>query len=416
MEKTKTAILFATALLVMLVAKPSYAQVCETPAEVTAATAASISAQTAAVTGMTTAISLAVETSTSLARSVIVTGLDVVWFTMRDRLNQFWLDWQEAQKGQIAQIHAGTLDQTRQQGSVLDASMLGEARRAIETQQMQARRNLIFPEELCRFDSDAVYTSRAMRTSRAVAVGGARDTTARLSGRQGSISGRGPAAATAARMDLYRTVFCNPNNSGGAGCAATVNPMTDAHVLPSKTFFGSETLRLDDPNSVAAINELTHNLVGYKVPPLKSPEVLQTAAGREQRWKDREVMAQMDASAGLVWGIVGERAPAGPAPEVQQMRLRMGQTDPSANPSEYEIRQNVIEQLWDPAYYANLQDGSAATRQKEIYLKAYALMQMNKLIEKMERIGTVYAVQTSNILEQANTTNKGRQELQPLRN
>jgi hypothetical protein len=294
--------------------------------------------------------------------------------------------------------------------------MMGEARRAIESQQIQAQRNLINTEEGCRFDTTAPYVSRAMRTSRAVAVGGGRDTTARLSGRQGSISGRGPAAATAARMDLYRTVFCNPNNNGGAGCAAAANPYTDAHVLPSKTLFGSETLRLNDANAVNAVNELTHNLVGFKVPPLTSPEVLQTAAGREQRTKDREVMTQMDAAAGLVWGIVGERAPAGPAPEVQQMRLRMGQTDPAANPSEYEIRQSVIEQLWDPSYYANLQDGSAATRQKEIYLKAYALMQLNKLIEKMERIGTVYAVQTANIIEQANTPNSGRQELQPLRN
>ena len=416
MKKTKAIIFLAALFLTVMSSRPSQAQVCETPAELTAATALSISTQTGAVTAMTTAISLAVETSTSLARSVIVTGLDVVWFTMRDRLNQFWLDWQEAQKGQIAQIHGGQLDQTRQLGSVLDASMMGQARRAIESQQIQAQRNLINTEEGCRFDTTAPYMSRAMRTSRAVAVGGARDTTARISGRQGSISGRGPAAATAARMELYRTVFCNPNNNNGEGCSAAANPYTDAHVLPSKTLFGRETLRLDDANAVAAVNELTHNLVGYKVPPLKSPEVLETAAGREQRWKDREVMAQMDASAGLVWGIVGERAPAGPAPEVQQMRLRMGQTDPATNPSEYEIRQNVIEQLWDPAYYANLQDGSAATRQKEIYLKAYALMQLNKLIEKMERISTVYAVQTSNILEQANTTNSGRQEFQPLRN
>ena len=88
-----------------LIAQPrlGFAQ-CELPKQPPVASKAAIIAQTGAVTGMTTAIIAAVETTTTLARAAIVSGMEVGWLTLRERLNQYWLDQQEALKGQAGTI------------------------------------------------------------------------------------------------------------------------------------------------------------------------------------------------------------------------------------------------------------------------------------------------------------------------
>lgn len=388
--------------LSLVIAMPRIASAqCELPAQPEVAAGATTTAQAAAVTGMTTAIVAAVEATTTIARAAIVAGMEVGWLALRDRLNQYWEDQQEALKGQAAQLNAGQLDQTRQLGSLSDAQMMNESARRIQRLEYEARREFINTDEGCRFDTTAGYLGRAMSISRTVAAGGANEIGATINNREGTPGARGPAADNAARALRARKLFCDPDNNGGAaGCLANGGAFADAHVLPSRTLLGRPTLDLTDARTIPAVNDLVRNIVGYNVPQPVSKSALETASGQQGRMAGREIAAQMDAAGGLVWGIAAERMPAGAAPEIEAMRMRLG-SQPSPTPSEYEIRKQVVEQLWTPAYYTGLQDAENATSQKQIYLRAYSVMQLYKLIEKMERISTVYAIQTANMVERA---------------
>lgn len=380
---------------------------CEIPTSpATAASGVVIPAQTAAVSAMTTAITAAVETSTSIARAAMTSGLEVGWLALRDRLNQFWQDQQEAMQGQAAQLSAATLDQTRQLGSAADASVASAAARTIQKLEFDARRKYVPTDEGCRFDTTGPYLGRAISVSRGVASAGTGEIIGDMDGQEGRPAAQGAAADFAARARQNRSLFCNPLANGDqALCAEDAGEFADAHVLPSRSLLGSDTYDVTDPRTVPAINELVKNLSGYRPATPVSRREMGSASQRESRMEDRAVQAQTDAAAGMLWGIAGERMPAGEAPEIEEMRLRLGGSRPSSSPSEYEIGQQIVEQLWDPAYYANLQDAPGATAQKQIYLRAYAVMQLYKLIEKTERLANVYAIQTANMIER---TGRGR--------
>lgn len=393
--------LLGALMVVALLAVPQTARAqCEVPGVPESAAAALTTMQVGAVTGMTAAIIAAVETSTSVARAAMSAGLEVGWLMLRDRLNQYWQDQQQALKEQTAQRSAGSLDQTRQLGSLADTGVVAAASRHIQRAEYDAARTFTTTDEGCRFDTTGPYLGRAMSVSRGVAGAAVTDMMGDMAGREGRPSARGPGADIAERARVNRDMFCDINaNGGNPGCTEHAGEFADAHVLPSRTFFGNDTLDLDDPRTLPAVNELARNILGYDVANPTSESALTSATGREDRMRQRELIAQTDATAGLVWSVVAERMPAGAAPEVEQMRLRIGGSQPSAEPSEYEIRQQLVEQLWDPEYYADMQDTSTATQQKQIYLRAYSVMQMYKLLEKMERIANVYAIQTSNMVD-----------------
>lgn len=400
-EKTSIRIAVCSTLVIaMLAMAPQVARAqCELPAQPEAAAAATTAAQSAAVTAMTTAIIAAVEATTSIARAAIVAGMEVGWIALRDRLNEYWLDQQEALKGQAAQENAGQLDQTRQLGSVTDAQTVNDAAKRIERVEYDARRQLVSTDEGCRFDTTGPYLGRAMGVTRSIAAGGANNIATLLNNKLGTSAARGRAADNAARIVRARTLFCDPNNNGGdAGCLGKPSEFSDAHVLPSRTILGHDTYDLSDARMVPALNDLTRNIIGYETPNPVPEDYLETAAGKQERMNKREVDAQIDAAGGLIWGVAAERMPAGAAPEIEALRMRLG-GQPSDKPSEYEIRKSVVEQLWTPTYYAGLQDVDSTTQQKQIYLRAYSVMQLYKLIEKMEKISTVYAIQTSNLVE-----------------
>lgn len=100
---------------------------------------------------------------------------------------------------------------------------------------------------------------------------------------------------------------------------------------------------------------------------------------------------------------------------MQQLRQRLGITAPSGSPSEYEIRQGIVEQLWDPGYYAGLQDNGPTIAQKEIYLKAYSLLLLTKIYDKTERIANLYAIQGANMIDKAGTGKSAGTQFAPVR-
>lgn len=392
----------ASGLLFFLSMSDARAQ-CEPPGAASAAASASASAQTAAVTALTAtfvtpgtgSIDLAVGT----ANATITNAMNLGWTLMLARLDKFWEDWFSYMQGSIKQEHASILDQTRQMASNYDTSSINEAAKRMQTAQYEARKAYQVTDEGCRFDTTATYQGSAMARAAGIATAISQDIRKMGGNKKGTPAANGRAGFLGSRVAKYVAKFCDPDqNAGNAGCSAA-GSKPDAHILPSKTIFGKETIDFSDADTVDAVNELVLNITGYEVPDPMPLRAISTPAGQEQMQVNREHQARMDVATSLIMEPVGERTPGASAPEIKALRQRQGVNDASDTPSEREIRQRVIEELWDPKFYLNLGGSPSTIAQKEVFLDAYNLMLVYKMVEKMEKISTAYAIQAANTLE-----------------
>lgn len=390
-------------------AAPAFAQ-CEPPA--TAAAAAAVqAAQGAAVLALSAngstpvgTVNAAVDLSTASARAAVISTMNLEWGLMKAYMNSMWSEWNDSMRKQTAQLHAGQIDQTRQMSSNYDSSQLGEVTRDVQQTEFQAKKEYVPTDEGCRFDTIGKRMTTSSTLSQKMSQGFAADFSKLANNRSGSPAEQGQATMTRARYDNYAAKFCDGNSNGGSASCAPGLPMANAHILPGKTLFGRETIDMDNADTADAINQLLFNITDYTVPDPMKLDVVKSAAGQEARRVNRENMAQMDAIGALAWSLVGERTKGPAAPDVQLMRQANGATGASANPSEKEIRTAVVEQLWNPKFYVQLSNGSATTGQKELYLKAYSLGLLYKIVEKTEKIANAYAIETSNLLQKYDTS------------
>lgn len=385
---------------------------CEAPGT-TAATAAStvLPSQAAAITAMQTTLSGMYTASTTAASAALIASLEGMETLINQRMRRFWRDWEEALKAMTTQLNAGVSDQARQMSNLFDSSNLTETARGFQRAEIDAHANFRPTEEGCRFDTTASYMATAGRVSKAASTALSQQLSDLGNAKPGTPAVNGPGAVTSARFETYRNRFCDHlANAGGTACGGTSAAAPNAHIMPSVTLFSRETIDMSDANTAAAVNELIYNITGYQQPDTIDPAVLNSPMGRESRLQNRAYLTQMDAVNALAFSIVAERMPsqggAGGGPnalrnttEVQQMRQRMGIGDASPNASEREIRQAIIEQLWDPGYYVNLTDGATSVSQKEVFLQAYNLMLLYRMYEKTEKIANAHAIETANLLD-----------------
>jgi hypothetical protein len=305
------------------------------------------------------------------------------------------------------------IDQTRQRSSLADANNMSDAARIIQAKEYEAKKSLQPTDQGCQFDTTARYMSRSTQASDAAENGYAVDFN-RMGNNDKDVPGASSAAATdQLRLQSYKK-FCDASTDGGnAGCPAA-NPKANMHILPSRTIFARETIDLADADTRDAVTQLMFNITGFQTPDPMVGGAQKSAAGIQARQEGREYLAQMDAVGSLVYGVVAERSPGEPAPEVQAMRQAAGALDASPNPSAREIRQAVIEQLWDQNYYNDLYDSPETITQKEIYLKAYSLVMLYDMIGKQEKISTAYAIETANMLNSMNGSSHNVSTSAPL--
>lgn len=392
---------------------PSFAQ-CEVPGVASAAGSALQAAQTAAVLAMQNAIKAAVETQRMAANAAVGAAINTGWGTMQARLNRFWEEWLQAKKDQTKQLHAGLLDQSRQIASNLDAANQQVIIKKVQQREFENKTQHIVSDEACRFDTTAKYLTRNMQLAKAVSTGVSNNFNMLGNNTTGTPAAAGPAPVLATRWQAYVSQFCDPTQNGGKiPCTAT--PNANAHITPSKTIFGRKTINMDDPVTREAVNQLVFNITGFETPEPLPPEVQQSAMGKEQRQKNREALAQRDAVGALVWSVIGERTTGEAAAEILQMRQRMGVPNASDRPSEREIQQKIVEGLWDPRFYVQLNDSRGTIAQKEIFLKAYSLVLLYKIIEKTERISNVYAIQAANLLDVTDNSRRDGREVEPVK-
>ncbi len=341
-------------------------------------------------------------------------GLQWMDEMMRGRLDKFWVDLQMALEGMSTQLYSSAVNVARIMSSNADAEALSKSEMTRNEQELKAKDNSTVTEEACVFDTVAKSAAVASKTTTAIAAAMS-NTHAAISGnRAGSASATGRGGFIGQRFANYASKFCDPNANGGNSPCTTAGSMPNADIMPSRTLFEKPTIDMTNDDTRTAVNELVYNLTGY-IPTETIPETaLESAEGKEIRQVNREYAARMDAVSGLIWGIVGERAPGPKSQEIQDLRLRAGASNPSLNPSEREVRQAIVEQLWDPKYYANLGDSVNTISQKDLYLKAYSSVLLHKMIEKTERISTVYAIETADLLRKMPGARMTTIQLAPL--
>lgn len=328
------------------------------------------------------------------------------------RLDVLWKDWEEALKLMTQQMSASMKDETRQISTAMDAQQMTRTARRLQKQELEARIEIAPSDESCRFDTAALALRDTANISKAMSNALVTDFNRLGNNTQGTPAARGPAAVTKQRFNTHAGTFCDPAANGGrAGCdMAALNNLSNpekyknANITPSKTLFGRYTLDMKDTTIGTAVNDLIFNITGYKIPENIPDDVINKSEGKDQRRVNREYLAQMDTIVGLPGMIVAERAPGASAPDIKALRVKMGDPNADDNPSEREIRQAKIEELWSPKYYAALGSNQTEITRKELYLKALNLAQLYRLIEKTEKISTVYALETGNLVDKYDTS------------
>ncbi len=359
--------------------------------------------------------------STQVATAGANAALQIFETLLYARLRQFWTDWLKALQDMTAQLHASMSDGSRGLNNLFDTGEMTRNQRSLQQVELQAKKQYMPTDEGCRFDTAGAKLGSAKRVTRVMSRGIGKQFNDVGGNAAGSSAERGPAGVHAARWDNYYNLFCDTTMNGGrAGCpgsnpdgtGGTTQELANANVIVSKTLFGKETIPMNDtaptgiPNAPtvgagwkSATDEIIYNLTGYEAPQPIPSDALAASNLKDRRLETRSYATQMDVVVSLVADIVAERTPGEESPEVQQLRQSNGITDANTRPSEREIRQSTLEELWNPNYYVNLQDTSSATARKEVYLKAYNLMLLYKLVAKTEMIANAFVVETGNLIQ-----------------
>lgn len=373
-------------------------------------------------TGAPGILCIAWNTSTQIAMGSANAALKVFETALYNRLRQFWDDYLEALQDMTGQLNTSLVDGSRGLSGLFDTGGMTANQRELQQVESYAKRQYMPTDEGCRFDTAGAKLGTTTRLSRTVSRALGKQMVDNTTNDSGSIAAKGPASFQAVRWDNYYNLFCDKNMNGGrAACPGSAadgrggnsQELVNAHIIPAKTIFGKDTIPTNDTTGItgtptvttmgagwkAATDEIVYNLTGYEPPQPIPSDTLQAPGAKDRRMESRAYATQMDAVSALVNGVVAERMPGEDSPEVQQLRQSNGITDANARPSDHEIRQSVLEQLWNPNYYVNLSDSSSATARKEVYLKAYNLMLLYKLIDKTERMANAFVVETANMID-----------------
>lgn len=408
-KKTLLPAAFLLCLVASFVTAPTtaYAQ-CEAPGDAAAAATSVIASHTAKIAAIVSTVKSRYQTDLNNMRAVL--GLDTVHSVILKKMDWLWDRWEIALREMTQQLSAGAANEGRQMSDVEDASNVLTTALEIGKAAIQAKQLYQPTGPACRFDTAAPAISTSRQIATALTTGYALDFFKVGDNQKGTPAAAGRAALQAERWKIYQEKFCDGSAyNGRAGCADT-NINQNMHVLPSRTIFAKETINLADADTREAVNQLLFNITGYTAPDPMLVTALSSSNGKGQRQTHREYIAQMDAVGALAYSVVAERAPGQPAPQIQQQRQRMGIMDASGTPSVREIRESIVEQLWDPNYYKELYDNPSTIAQKELYLKAYNLVMLYDMIAKQEKISNVYAIETAAILDKVG---RGRYNVLP---
>ncbi|MBU6476063.1 MAG: hypothetical protein KGQ70_08860, partial [Alphaproteobacteria bacterium] len=205
---------------------------------------------------------------------------------------------------------------------------------------------------------------------------------------------------------------------------------------PSLLIFAQYTIDMFNETEMTAVNQMIFNVTGYRIPQPMVNAAMGSTVGMEETLKRRQYITQMDTVGALLYSLISNRAPGPASPNLYELRTQEYGATPNQNtssvlnpswwdelttifdskqwlqyesqaktppdymleasltPSQREIRESIIEQLWNPSYYKDLYDNPSTVMQKDVYLKAYSLVLLYDMIERQEKISDVYALET----------------------
>lgn len=228
-----------------------------------------------------------------------------------NHLQQWWNnDFLPAMKDQTTQLNSSVLDQTRQIGSMMDATVVGSAMRVQKEAALENKIELTPNELTCAAGSQAPALAFSSQGAKAISNAVKNDMSKRSRGASGSPSASGSLADTKARYEEYCAKFNNPDaNNGVNACSSPATPgaIVDGDIDVEGMLF-RDSIKLDDIDQYGAIMMMLGNMIEPRVFGKLPDEVVDTPAGVEWILKKEHISSIRNLAADVVTSIVSKRA------------------------------------------------------------------------------------------------------------
>lgn len=395
--------------------RQAHAQTCETMMELIAHQGLMVALQEAAMQALNSLITSTVNSLINTALSAFgISGggtdggmdcytsgtdcgeLDDLDEQLRQSWSDLWAEWLPGMKDMTKQLNTADLDKSRMWGEFLNAALQTGTQRLLQDREIEAMRRYKPSEDICVAD-----TINPLQLNAQVAAGAtkkAMESELYESGfglgsmaMAGTLAAQGPDAVLNAEFQEYMANYYDPNFNGGLMPAGAPSPRARDQYNVAKTIFGADTIDLNDQNRRQDAQVAQRLLVGSPVLRSVDQEAFNTAQGRREILKRRQYQARLNAHAGAVADVVGERSSVAPALEVEAMQVAIGRPPeeraPDARVSYQEIKATRLQYMWSPRYITELNDSPHTAIQKQIDIYTQQTVELQDMIRKMERMG-----------------------------
>lgn len=315
---------------------------------------------------------------------------------LRQSWSDLWAEWLPGMKDMTKQLNTADLDKSRMWGEFLNAALQTGTQRLLQDREIDAMRRYKPSEEICVADTinpvqlnaqvAAGATKKAMESElyeSGLGLGGM--------AMAGTVAAQGADAVVNAEFQEYMASYYDPNFNGGLMPAGAPSPRARDQYNVAKTIFGADTIDLNDQNRRQDVQVAQRLLVGSPVLPSIDQEAFNTAQGRKEVLKRRQYQARLNAYAGAVGDVVGERSSVSEALEVEAMQVANGRPPeeraPDARVSYQEIKATRLQHMWTPRYITKLNDSPHTAIQKQIDIYTQQTIELQDMMRKMERMG-----------------------------
>lgn len=383
----------------------AHAQTCETPMELAAHGALMQALQEAAMTALQNLITGLVNSLVTSAMSAFgVDGgwgqLDDVDLSVRTAWSDLWAELLPAMKDMTKQLNVADLDKSRMWSEFLNIPKQMEEHRLQQQREIQGIEEMKPSEEICVADTVNPVGLRAKIAASAVKQAMEREfyesgLGSGAMGMRGTVSEMGKDAVINAEFQEYMANYYDPNFNSGRMPPGAPSPRARNQYNVAQTLFGADTLDLTDQQKRQDLQVTQRLLLGRPSLPSIEQESFETSQGRNEVLERRKYQARVNTYAGAISDVVGERASAEAAPDVEAMQLANGRPPTEmavdGRVSYQEVKRTRLEQFWTPRYIKALNDAPHTAVQKQVDIYMMQTAELQDMMRKLERTGLIFS-------------------------
>jgi len=383
----------------------AHAQTCETPIELAAHGALMQALQEAAMTALQNVITGLVNSLITSAMSAF--GVDAGWgelddvdLSVRTGWSDLWSEMLPAMKDMTKQLNVADLDKSRMWSEFLNIPQQMRQHRSMQQREIQLVEEMKPSEEICVADTINPVALRAKIASSAVKQAVEREfyetgLGSGAMGMRGTVSEMGSDAVVNAEFQEYMTNYYDPNFNSGRMPAGAPSPRARNQYNVAMTLFGSETLDLTDEEKRQDLKMTQRLLMGRPSLPSIEQAAFNSSQGRQEVLSRRQYQARINTYAGGIGDVIGERASAGAAPDVEAMQLAngriVGEMATDGRVSYQEVKRTRLEEFWTPRYIKELNDAPHTAVQKQVDIYMMQTAELQDMMRKLERTGLIFS-------------------------